>query len=46
MIPKAAPQRTGKTSAEKRGGTGPAAKLNPDPRTTHVPNRKVRVVCE
>jgi hypothetical protein len=37
MIPKAAPQRTGETSAEKRGGTEPAAKLNPDPHRPHSP---------
>jgi hypothetical protein len=33
-------------SEAKRGGSGPAAKLNPDPRTTHKPNQKIRVVCE
>jgi hypothetical protein len=31
-------------SETKRGGTGPAAKLNPDPRTTHSP-RKNQGVC-
>jgi hypothetical protein len=30
----------------KRGGSGRAAKLNPDPRTTHRPKRKVQVVCK
>jgi hypothetical protein len=34
----------GQTEA-KRGGTGPAAKLNPDPRTPHKPKQKVQVVC-
>jgi hypothetical protein len=34
----------GQTEAE-RGGTGPAAKLNPDPRTPHKPKQKVQVVC-
>jgi hypothetical protein len=29
-----------------RGGTGPASKLNPDPRTAHRPKLKVQVVCE
>jgi len=33
-------------SETKRGGSGPAAKLNPDPRTTHEPKQKVQVVCE
>ncbi len=28
----------------KRGGSGPAAKLNPDPRTTANPKQKSRVV--
>jgi hypothetical protein len=30
----------------KRGGPGPAAKLNPDPRKTHRPKALVQVVCE
>jgi hypothetical protein len=34
----------GQTEA-KRGGTRPAAKLNPDPRTPHKPKQKVQVVC-
>jgi hypothetical protein len=29
----------------KRGGSEPAAKLNPDPRTTHSPNAKVQGMC-
>lgn len=33
-------------SEAKRGGSGPAAKLNPDPRTTHIPKQWVQVVCE
>jgi hypothetical protein len=33
-------------SIHKRGGTGPAAKLNPGPRTVHIPKPKVQVVCE
>jgi hypothetical protein len=32
-------------SEAKRGGSGPAAKLNPDPRTPHKPKQKVQVVC-
>jgi hypothetical protein len=34
----------GQTEA-KRGGTEPAAKLNPAPRTPHKPKQKVQVVC-
>jgi hypothetical protein len=34
----------GQTEA-KRGGAGPAAKLNPDPRTPHKPKQQVQVVC-
>jgi hypothetical protein len=30
----------------KRGGTGPAAKQTPDPRTTHSPKAIVQVVCK
>jgi hypothetical protein len=44
MIPKAEPQRTGETSAEKRGGTGTNRQASPDPRTTHSP-RKIQGVC-
>jgi hypothetical protein len=29
----------------KRGGTGPASKLTPDPRTTHNPKAKAQGVC-
>jgi hypothetical protein len=38
------PERT-KMIIAKRGGTGPAAKLNPDPRTPHKPKQKVQVMC-
>jgi hypothetical protein len=31
-------------SEAKRGGAGPAAKLNPDPHTTHIPEAIVQVV--
>jgi len=30
----------------KRGGSEPAAKLNPDPHTTHIPEAIVQVVHE
>jgi hypothetical protein len=39
------PRRNGEMSIEKRGGSGPAAKLDPDPRTTHSPKAKVQGVC-
>jgi hypothetical protein len=45
MILKVEPQRIGEMKIEKRGGTGPAAKLNPAPRTPHKPKQKVQVVC-
>jgi hypothetical protein len=32
-------------SEAKRGGSEPAAKLNPDPRTTHSPKLKVQGMC-
>jgi hypothetical protein len=31
-------------SETERGGSGPAAKLDPEPRTTHTPNTKGQVV--
>jgi hypothetical protein len=40
MIPDKRPER----SVEKRGGTGSASKLDPDPHTTHSP-RKIQGVC-
>jgi hypothetical protein len=40
MILKVAPQRI----VEKRGGTGSASKLNPDPHTKHSPKPKVQGV--
>jgi len=30
---------------QKRGGTGTYRQVSPDPRTTHVPDRKVQGVC-
>ena len=30
---------------QKRGGTGTRRQASPDPRTTHVPDRKVQGVC-
>jgi hypothetical protein len=38
MLPKVAPHRTREmTITEKRGGSGPASKLNPDPHKPHSP---------
>jgi hypothetical protein len=45
MIANTEPQRSGEIRIEERGGSGPASKLTPDPRTTHVPDRKVQGVC-
>jgi hypothetical protein len=46
MLPKVEPHRTGKmTVIERRGESGTRRQASPDPRTTHVPDRKVRVVC-
>jgi hypothetical protein len=40
------PQHDGDLATiEKRGGSGTAAKLTPDPRTTHGPKLKVQGVC-
>ena len=45
MLPKVEPHRTGEmTIIERRGGSEPAAKLNPDPRTTHSPT-EIQGVC-
>jgi hypothetical protein len=30
---------------EKRGGSGTAAKLTPDPRTKHIPKPEIQGVC-
>jgi hypothetical protein len=32
-------------SEAKRGGSGPAAKLTPDPRTTHIPKLEIQGMC-
>ena len=45
MIANTEPQRIGEIRIEKRGGSGPASKLNPDPRTTHSPEAKMQGVC-
>jgi hypothetical protein len=45
MIPRAEPQRTGETSAEKRGGTGTRRQASPDPRRPHSPKAKIQGVC-
>ncbi len=43
ILPEVEPGLYGQFEA-KRGGSGPAAKLNPDPRTTANPKQKSRVV--
>lgn len=43
ILPEVEPRLYGQPEA-KRGGTGTAAKLTPDPRTTTHPYRKSRVV--
>ena len=45
MILKVEPERIGKLNLEKRGGSGPAAKLNPDPRHPHGPKPEIQGVC-
>jgi hypothetical protein len=45
ILPEVEPRLYGQSEV-KRGGSGPAAKLTPDPRTTHKPNQKIRGVCE
>jgi hypothetical protein len=32
-------------SVTNRGGSGPAAKLDPDPRTAHSPKQEIQGVC-
>jgi hypothetical protein len=45
ILAKDTPKRDGDLATiEKRGGSGTAAKLTPDPRTTTHPNRKSGVV--
>jgi len=44
ILPEVEPRRNGEMSNEKRGGTGPAAKQTPDPRQTHSPQPKVKVL--
>jgi hypothetical protein len=45
MIANTEPQGIGEMRIENRGGSGPASKLNPDPRTTHSPKAKMQGVC-
>lgn len=45
ILPEVEPGLYGQLQA-KRGGTGTAAKLTPDPRTTHIPETIVQVVYE
>jgi hypothetical protein len=45
MIANTEPQGIGEMRIEKRGGSGPASKLTPDPHTTANLNRKARVVA-
>ena len=45
MIANTEAQRIGEMRIEKRGGTGTYRQVSPDPRTTHVPDRKVQGVC-
>jgi len=45
IIPTVDPQRIGKLNLEKRGGTGAASKLTPDPRTEHSPELEIQGVC-
>jgi hypothetical protein len=45
MIANTEPQRIGEIRIEKRGGSGPASKLTPDPRTTHSPKPEIQAVC-
>lgn len=45
MIANTEPQGIGEMEIEKRGGTGPASKLNPDPRTSHSPRPNSQGVC-
>jgi hypothetical protein len=44
MILKVNPRRNGEINDEERGGSGPAAKPNPDPHPTHSP-RQIQGVC-
>jgi hypothetical protein len=46
MIANTEPQSIGELSIETRGGSGPASKLNPDPRATHQTQPKVGGVCK
>jgi hypothetical protein len=45
MIANTEAQRIGEMRIEKRGGSGPAAKLDPEPRTTHSPRPKSQEAC-
>jgi hypothetical protein len=45
MIANTEPQRIGDIRIEKIGGSGPASKLTPDPRTRHSPEAKMQGVC-
>ncbi len=45
ILPEVEPRLYGQ-SETKRGGTGTAAKLTPDPRTTHSPKAIVQGVCK
>ncbi len=46
-LPRVKPRRIGNFAPEeKRGGTGLAAKLTPDPHKRNIPKPKVEGVCE
>jgi hypothetical protein len=44
ILPEVEPRLYGQSEA-KRGGTGPASKLNPDPRRPHIPKPQIQGVC-
>jgi hypothetical protein len=46
MIANTERQRIGEIRIEKRGGSGPASKLTPDPHTKHSPEAIVQGVRE
>jgi hypothetical protein len=44
IVPTVEPRRTWKMRIERRGGSGPAAKLDPEPRTKHIPKSVIQGV--
>ena len=45
MIANTERQRIGEIRIERRGGSGPASKLTPDPHTAHSPKPEIQGVC-